>query len=234
MSDTQSGGTGGSIGYGHGPATGGAPAQLCVMLHGYGADGRDMIPAAVLLGQVFPRMFFAAPNAPEPCITDPECFQWYSPLEGRDLADLRVQQLAPRLNRYIDSLLARFELDDCARVFLGFSQGGGVAIEAALQRPQPCAALLGFTTAVRNKSGLLEQSRLLTQAGAHQQTRAKPPTLLVHGARDEAIPLASLHRSADSLRAAGLSVQTHVCGGIGHTMNDEGVLVAAEFLRAYL
>ncbi len=228
MSDEHSADAGRALGYGHGPADGGPPAQLCVMLHGYGADGRDMIPAAELLGHAFPRMFFAAPNAPEPCVTDPEYFQWYSPLEGRALADLRVQQLAPRLNRYIDSLLTRFELDDRALVILGFSQGGGVAIEAALQRPQACAALLGFTTAVRNKTGLLAQARLRTPG------RATPPVLLVHGALDEAIPLASLQRSAERLRAAGLNVHTHICADIGHTMNDEGVLVAATFLRAHL
>ena len=227
MSDEHPDNGGGALGYGHGPVDGDAPAQLCVMLHGFGADGSDMIPAAQLLGQVFPRMFFAAPNAPEPCITDPEYFQWYSPLEGRERADLRVQQLAPRLNRYIDSLLARFQLDDRALVILGFSQGGGVAIEAALQRPQACAALLGFTTAVRNKQ------RLLAPA-TEQPSRAQPPTLLVHGALDEVIPLVSLQRSAEHLRAAGLSVHTRVCANIGHTMNDEGVFVAADFLRAHL
>ena len=56
----------GSLGYGYGPTAGGAPTALCVLLHGFGADGADMLPAAALLGSAYPGMFFAAPNAPEP------------------------------------------------------------------------------------------------------------------------------------------------------------------------
>ncbi len=210
------------MGYGYGPSGGGAPTSLCVLLHGFGADGTDMIPAAAILGAHFPGMFFAAPNAPEPCVTDPACYQWYDPLGGRGLADYAVAQLAPRINRYIDLQLARMGLTGDALVILGFSQGSGVAIAAALQRERPCAALLVFTGAVRDKRGL-EDTPVVC-----------PPTLLVHGAEDDTIPLDSLLRSVRFLEARGIATTTHVCEGIGHTMNEEGVLVAARFLQLHL
>lgn len=210
------------FGYGYGPAAGGMPTSLCVMLHGFGADGSDMIPAAAILGAYVPGMFFAAPNAPEPCLTDPSFFQWYDPLGGRPMADYGVAEVSPRVNRYIDMQLERLRLGDESLVILGFSQGSGVAIDAALRRPRACAALLVFTGAVRNKPALA--------AGAI----ATPPTLLVHGAEDEVIPLDSLLRSAGFLEALGVPTRTHVCEGIGHTMNEEGVHVAGEFLRRQL
>lgn len=212
----------GSMGYGYGPMAGGPATSLCVMLHGFGADGADLIPAAALLGAHFPGMFFAAPNAPEPCVTDPASFQWYDPLGGRPLADHAVAQLAPRINRYIDMQLERLGLGDEALVVLGFSQGSGVAIAAALRRARPCAALLVFTGAVRDKRGL------------EAEPVACPPTLLVHGAEDDTIPIDSLLRSARFLEARGVPTTTHVCAGIGHTMNEEGVLAAAHFLRAHM
>ena len=212
----------GPIGYGYGPAAGGPATSLCVMLHGFGADGADLIPAAAMLGAHFPGMFFAAPNGPEPCVTDPASFQWYDPLGGRPLADHAVAELAPRINRYIDLQLERLGLGDEALVVLGFSQGSGVAIAAALRRAQPCAALLVFTGAVRDKRGL------------EAQPVACPPTLLVHGALDDTIPIDSLLRSARFLEARGVPTRTHVCEGIGHTMNEEGVHVAAQFLRMHM
>jgi predicted esterase len=35
----------------------------------------------------------------------------------------------------------------------------------------------------------------------------------------------------DGLRAAGLDVESHVCAGLGHGIDEEGLLVAAQFLR---
>jgi phospholipase/carboxylesterase len=213
--------TDGSLGYGLEPLAGGAAGSLCVLLHGYGADGADLMGAAGILTHYFPDMYFAAPNAPEPCASDPDCFQWYSPLAGRDAADAEVATLAPRINRYIDGQLARLGVPDDRLVVLGFSQGGGVAIEAALTRARPCAALLAFTSAVRNRDTL------------GQRIRARPPVLLVHGTEDTVIPPASVERSAAALRAQGLVVEQHLCAGIGHTMNEEGVHVAAAFVRRH-
>jgi len=206
------------IGYGLAPLHGGRATSLCVLLHGFGADGNDLMPVAEVLTHYLPDMYFAAPNAPEPCVTDPQWFQWYSPFADRDAADVEVAAIAPRVNRYIDAQLDRLGLADDRLVVLGFSQGGGVAIEAALTREKACAALLAFTTSVRNKPTLA------------QRIRSRPPVLLVHGADDPVIDVSSLHRSMATLVALGLNVAHHVCAGIGHTMNDEGVHVAAEFL----
>ena len=38
----------------YGPAGGGVPTQLIILLHGVGADGHDLIEMAPHLGQVFP------------------------------------------------------------------------------------------------------------------------------------------------------------------------------------
>lgn len=205
-------------GYGLAPLHGGRAHSLCVLLHGFGADGNDLMPVAEILTHYFPDMYFAAPNAPEPCVTDPQWFQWYSPFADRDAADFEVAAIAPRVNRYIDRQLERLGLADDRLVVLGFSQGGGIAIEAALTRDRTCAALLAFTTSVRNKPTL------------SQRIRSRPPVLLVHGADDPVIDVSSLHRSVSTLSAVGLNVEHHICAGIGHTLNDEGVHVAAEFL----
>ncbi len=48
----------------YGPVAGGAAQQLMILLHGVGADGKDLIELAPHLGQIFPNAAFVAPNAP--------------------------------------------------------------------------------------------------------------------------------------------------------------------------
>jgi phospholipase/carboxylesterase len=49
------------------PATGAAPRQIVILLHGYGSNGADMIALAPMWRPVLPDALFLAPNAPERC-----------------------------------------------------------------------------------------------------------------------------------------------------------------------
>jgi phospholipase/carboxylesterase len=97
-----------------------------------------------------------------------------------------------------------------------------VTIEAALRRPDRCAALLIYTGTVRNRDRLA------------QEITARPPTMLIHGALDEVVPVAQAERTARILTEHDLPVQMHICAGIGHTLNEEGALVGAQFIAEQL
>ena len=49
------------------PASGGQAKQLVVFLHGYGADGNDLIALGREWARVLPHAAFVSPHAPEPC-----------------------------------------------------------------------------------------------------------------------------------------------------------------------
>ena len=55
----------------HGPHAGGKPGHLVVLLHGYGADGNDLIGLAPVLAPLMPDVVFHAPNAPSRCKSPP-------------------------------------------------------------------------------------------------------------------------------------------------------------------
>jgi len=59
------------------PAGGGAPRQLVVFLHGYGADGNDLIGLGREWARALPHAAFVSPNAPEPCGMAPMGRQWF-------------------------------------------------------------------------------------------------------------------------------------------------------------
>ena len=61
----------------YGPQGGGKPGHLVILLHGYGADGNDLIGLAPVLAPLMPDVVFHAPNAPYPCEGNPFGYQWF-------------------------------------------------------------------------------------------------------------------------------------------------------------
>ena len=61
----------------HGPQNKGKASQLVILLHGYGADGNDLIGLAPVLAPLMPDAVFVAPNAPYPCEGNPTGYQWF-------------------------------------------------------------------------------------------------------------------------------------------------------------
>ena len=57
-----------------------------------------------------------------------------------------------------------------------------------------------------------------------------PPILLVHGDQDPMIPVSALFASATALGRAGACVQWHISSGIGHSIDQDGLVLGGEFL----
>ncbi len=83
-----------------------AAQQLVVFLHGYGADGNDLIDIGRAWQQYLPQAAFVSPHAPEPCGQAPVGRQWF-PLTFRDPNErwIGVNKAAPVLERFLDAEL---------------------------------------------------------------------------------------------------------------------------------
>ena len=66
--------------YRQNPPAGGNPNKLVVFLHGYGADGKDLIDLANPFGMALPNASFISPDAPYPCAMSSQGRQWF-PIE---------------------------------------------------------------------------------------------------------------------------------------------------------
>ena len=202
-----------------GPHGGGKVGHMVVLLHGYGADGNDLIGLAPLLGQLMPDVVFYAPNAPYPCEGNPFGYQWFgiSRLDPA-LALAGVRNAAPFVDDFLDDKLGAHGLDESKLVLVGFSQGTMLALHVGLRRKKQLAGIVGF-------SGMLAGPELL-----RAEARTKPPVLLVHGDADEMLPHTLTERAAEALIAAGLETRLHIAEGIGHTIDETGLQLAARFL----
>ena len=118
------------------PRAGGAARQLVVFLHGYGANGNDLIDIGRDWQALLPHAAFVSPHAPEPCAAGAEGRQWF-PLDhsrhGRTLARREHgpgrRSTLPR--RRIAATQSRHRTG-CALV--GFSQGTMMALHVGLRR----------------------------------------------------------------------------------------------------
>jgi phospholipase/carboxylesterase len=199
-------------------ATSGRTKQLVVFLHGYGADGNDLISIGKQWAQFLPDAVFVSPHAPEPCGGSPMGRQWFG-LTFRDPNErwTGVTRARPVLDAFLDAELARHGLNENQMTLVGFSQGTMMALHAGLRRKNPCAAIVGYSGTLVGEEHLSEVT-------------AKPPVLLIHGDQDEVIPVQALFHAGQALSAAGVPVEWHMSHGIGHGIDGEGLMHGLGFM----
>src|SRR5262245_14842225 len=86
----------------------GSAEQLVVFVHGYGADGNDLIDVGRAWQGLLPRAAFVSPHAPWPCGQSPIGREWF-PLTFRDPRErwTGVNEAAPVLEKFLDAELKR-------------------------------------------------------------------------------------------------------------------------------
>jgi len=198
--------------------------QVVVFLHGYGADGNDLIEIGRAWQQLLPDAAFVSPHAPNRCAQSPSGREWFA-LTFRDPNErwTGVNQAAPAINQFLDAELARRNLPASALALVGFSQGTMLSLHVGLRRAVAPAAIVGY-------SGLLVVPPSGEIEALKREITAKPPVLLIHGDRDDLIPAQALFHAAQGLAALDVPVEWHLSNGIGHGIDGEGLRHGGEFL----
>ncbi|MFO0188406.1 MAG: alpha/beta hydrolase, partial [Alphaproteobacteria bacterium] len=108
----------------YGPASGGKPDSLVLLLHGVGADGFDLIDLAPVWAEALPRTLFIAPHAPFPFQGAPFGRQWFDIMD-RTPARLEagLRHAAGILGDFTRAKLAELGLGGDRLALMGFSQG---------------------------------------------------------------------------------------------------------------
>jgi phospholipase/carboxylesterase len=202
----------------------GTAKQLVVFLHGYGADGNDLIEIGRAWQGLLPDAAFVSPHAPRPCGQSPMGREWF-PLMSRQPNERwdGVQAAAPILNAFLDAELKRRNLPPESLALVGFSQGTMMALHVGLRRAVPPAAIVGY-------SGMLIMPGDAMSEAFAAEIKSRPPVLLIHGDEDQLIPVQAVNHSAQGLAALEVPVQWHISAGVGHGIDQEGLRQGGEFL----
>jgi phospholipase/carboxylesterase len=202
----------------------GSARQLVIFLHGYGADGNDLIDIGRAWQSLLPEAAFVSPHAPRPCGQAPVGREWF-PLTFRNPEErwTGVNQAAPILESFLDAELKRRNLQPAALALVGFSQGTMMALHAGLRRVVAPAGIVGY-------SGILVMPENVEPDVYQAEIRSRPPVLLIHGDGDQLIPVQALFHAAQGLAALGIPAEWHISEGIGHGIDQDGLRQGGEFL----
>lgn len=213
------------LAFGRKAARSGKGKSLVVFLHGYGADGADLLGLAEPLAPHLPDTVFVAPDAPEPCAGNPMGRQWFGIpwMDGTPEAerDAGIARSAADLDAFLDARLAAEGLGPEALALVGFSQGAMMSLHVAPRRAAAIAAVVAIS------GRLLAPERI-------GEVKVKPPVMLIHGDRDPVVPFAEMDRAAQALAAAGFDVYGHIMEGTPHGIAPDGLSVAMQFLKEHL
>lgn len=205
------------------PRSGRMPKRLVVLLHGYGADGNDLISLGRHWQDMLSDALFVSPNAPDSCAENPFGYQWF-PLDLKRTFS-RVTG-APRAREvivdFLTDLWAQTGLSARDTFLAGFSQGAMMALNVGLSLDEAPMGIVSFSGALIPPDGL-EQGHL-----------PKPPVCLIHGDLDQVVDPRLSQEAAITLQAHGYDVSYHVSPGVAHGIAPDGLEFATNFILAQL
>lgn len=205
------------------PLAGGRPDSLVVLLHGVGADGRDLINLVRFWAPLLPGTEFIAPDAPHPCEVAERGRQWFSVQDPTPaMISAGASATAPILDDFLDAVLAERGLDESRLALVGFSQGSMMSLHVGPRRARPLAGVLAFSGALTNAERLAAE------------IRSRPPVMLIHGEADPVVPFELMAAAETTLKANAVAVETLACPGLGHTISGAGLRRCGQFLARAL
>lgn len=198
----------------------GKPVYLVVLLHAEGGAGQEVIDLALNWAPELPKADFLAVEAPFPA---PVGRRWF-PDEGfsAEAISAGLATTGPLLDSFLDEMLAARRLPGDHLALVGFSQGAMLALDVGLRRAVPPAVIIAF-------GGALPDTRDLGEA-----PRAQPPVVFIHGEADEVVPFADMIATRDRLKGLGLPAKSMRRPGLGHGVDDDGIIAAGSVLTASL
>ena len=194
--------------------------HLVFILHGYGADGNDIIGIGDQWNNLFPEVEFIAPTAPYICDSNQDGYQWFKiPIVDKYKINNEIKTSAIELNDFIDNELDIRNLTSSDMSIVGFSQGGMMALYLAVTRIQKPLSVISF-------SGLMLQ-------GIYIEENVKLPSILmIHGDEDLVVSPEYMASSINYFKNANINIESHLIQGLGHGIDRTCISIGASFLNA--
>lgn len=192
------------------------PLPLVFVLHGRGADARDLADLAPMMGSGYRFVF---PNAPEPFEPAPGFRFGYTWFDGWPAEPGSIKKSRNLLMKFIDEILERYATPPRKVILSGFSQGGLMSLDVGFRIREKIAGIVVM-------SGALYEDDLPPLSPGL-------PVLMVHGTDDDMIPVLAARRARRVLESHGVDLEYHEFA-IGHFVTPESIGIVADFLRRQL
>jgi phospholipase/carboxylesterase len=201
------------------------PKYLVVFLHGYGANGENLIDLAYEFKKILPDAHFISPNAIEPWEGGfPHAYQWFSLSAGMERRSLdtmanSVKNANKTLQNFINSQLERFKLSAENLFLVGFSQGAMMALYQGLIQSKKPAGVISFS------------GKLILPEMVSEKTLSKPEICLIHGESDSVLPFSNLAEAQLMLKENNISFEAHPIPNLDHSIDIHAIRLAQNFIK---
>lgn len=203
-----------------------SPASL-ILLHGLGSDGADMQALATTLrwsGRLL------CPDAPLRAVTLNAGYvmrAWFDILGLTPEAPVDEAGIRETIAQTLHWIERERALGVPAeRIIIGgFSQGGVIALHAALRYPERLGGVLALSTWLPLSSSLRVE---------HQCAALATPIFLAHGTDDDILPLSAAERAYQTLTALGCQNLTFKTYPMAHGICEQELIELRDWLTQQL
>lgn len=202
-----------------------------IWLHGLGADGYDFEPIVNKLNLSHVR--FILPHAPEMAVTRnsgyimPAWYDLYGPPNSKTGSGIEDEVGVKNSQQYINVLIEneiKRGIPAQRIVIAGFSQGGAIALYAALRYPQKLGGILALSTYLPIKTKLAAEKNIANQTIA---------IFMAHGVFDDVISLDMCKTTLQTLHDNHYTVSWHEYK-MAHSVCNEEIADIHAFLKRVL
>jgi len=196
------------------------PKNAVILCHGYGGDGKDISLLAEYWKKYLPDTIFLCPDAPEKCAVSPSGYQWF------DLMDQSAEQVLmksliaeSKLNNFIEEVKNNNNLLASQIAIGGFSQGCMISLQTGIKRKDKLKCILGYS------------GRIIDTNHLEKNIISKPNILLMHGDKDQIVPLNSLLEAKDFFNKINYKIETRIFKDCEHRIPTEGSSLGLQFIK---
>ncbi len=199
------------------------PKNAVILCHGYGGDGKDISILANYWRAHLPDTIFICPDAPEKCAASPSGFQWF------DLMDQTPEQVLAKslvaenkLNKLIDEVKLNNDIPAKKIILSGFSQGCMISLQTGIKRKDKINSIIGYS------------GKIIDTKHIENNIKSKPDIILMHGDKDEVVPVNFLLEAKELFNRIDYKIQTKIFQNCEHRIPQEGSSLGLEFIKKKL
>ena len=199
------------------------PDNAVILCHGYGGDGKDISILASYWKNYLPKTVFICPDAPERCAVSPTGFQWFDLMDQTKdevLAKSLVAEI--KLNKLIDEVKKENKLLADKIILCGFSQGCMISLQTGLKREDKINSIIGYS------------GKIIDVKHIENNFKSKPEIILMHGDKDEVVPVSFLLEAKELFNRIDHKIQTKIFQNCEHRIPQEGSSLGLEFIKKNL
>ena len=201
------------------------PKYLVIFLHGYGANGENLINLWHEFKYALPEAHYISPNAIEPWEGGfPHSYQWFTLYNGGDRRGLletahHIKSANKTLEKFIGEQLVRFNLTAEKLFLVGFSQGAMMAIYQGFIADKKFAGVISFS------------GKVVLPEMVGERINSKPEICLIHGEEDSVLPFENFIEAKKLLEEQKVKHESHSIPHLDHSIDIHGIRLAQHFIK---